>query len=257
MPLDPDVPAAALLETLRHLLGGVPDGWMLAEPGALAAVTGVDMPTLNGVWLNSVAVDAEMVADLIDQVAATGLPHCLQVRPDCADQVTDLAAALGMTRDEHLIPLMVLEDPGQLGATQASDGLVIRELRPAEAHLHARVAAAGFEAPLETFVQLMTPTLLAVEGVRCYVGEVGGQAVTTGFGVTIGSYVGIFNIATSPAHRRRGYGAAVTARAVADGLAAGAKWALLQSSEPGYPVYERLGFRTAEAWSCWLSATAT
>jgi hypothetical protein len=49
----------------------------------------------------------------------------------------------------------------------------------------------------------------------------------------------------------------VTTRAVADGLAAGAKWAWLQSSEPGYPVYERLGFRTAEGWSCWLSATAT
>jgi len=215
------------------------------------------MPTLNGVWVESVDVDAEMVADLLDQVAATGLPHCLQVRPDCADQVSDLAAARGMTRDEQLIPLMVLEDSGQLGATQATDGLVIRELVPAEAHLHARVAAVSFEAPLEAFLQLMTPSLLALPGVRCYVGEVGGQAVTTGVGVTLGSYVGIFNIATPPAHRRRGYGAAVTARAVADGLAAGAKWAWLQSSEPGYPVYERLGFRTAEGWSCWLSATAT
>jgi len=257
VPIDPAVPAAALVETWQHLLAGVSDGWTMAEPGALAAVTGVDMPTLNGVWVESVDVDAEMVADLLDQVAATGLPHCLQVRPDCADQVSDLAAARGMTRDEQLIPLMVLEDSGQLGATQATDGLVIRELVPAEAHLHARVAAVSFEAPLEAFLQLMTPSLLALPGVRCYVGEVGGQAVTTGVGVTLGSYVGIFNIATPPAHRRRGYGAAVTARAVADGLAAGAKWAWLQSSEPGYPVYERLGFRTAEGWSCWLSATAT
>jgi hypothetical protein len=85
VPIDPEVPAAALLETWQHLLAGVPEGWTLAEPGALAAVTGVDMPTLNGVWVESVDVDAEMVADLLDQVAATGLPHCLQVRPDCAD----------------------------------------------------------------------------------------------------------------------------------------------------------------------------
>jgi GNAT superfamily N-acetyltransferase len=255
MPIAPEVPAAALLETWQHLIAGLPHGWARAEPGALAAVTGVAIPTLNGVWVESVDVDAEMVADLVDQVAATGLPHCLQVRPDGADQVAELAAARGMTRDEHVIPLMVLEHSSELGAAQTTDGLVVRELAPEEAHLHARLAAAGFGAPVEAFLQLMTPSVLAVPGVRCYIGAVGDQPVTTGLGVTLGSYVAIFNIATPPAQRRRGYGAAVTARAVADGLDAGAKWAWLQSSEPGYPVYERLGFRTAEDWSCWLSAT--
>jgi predicted GNAT family acetyltransferase len=79
--------------------------------------------------------------------------------------------------------------------------------------------------------------------------------VTTGMGLTIGSYVGVFNIATPPARRRRGYGAAVTVRAVADGVAAGARWAWLQSSGAGYPVYDRLGFRTTEDWNCWLSTS--
>ncbi|MFZ2058493.1 MAG: GNAT family N-acetyltransferase [Acidimicrobiales bacterium] len=255
MPIDPEVPAAALLETMQHLLAGVPDGWTRAGPGILAAVSGVALPTLNGVLVESVDADAEMIADLLDQVAATGLPHCLQVRPDTASRVTDLAAARGMTRDE--LPLMVLEDSSQLGATHATDALVIRELVPAEAHLHAQAAAAGFEWPVEAFVHLLTPAFLALPGMRCYLGEVDGEPVTTGFGVTLGSCVGIFDVATPPAQRRRGYGAAVTARAVADGLAAGAKWAWLQSSEQGYPVYERLGFRTAEVWSCWLSATAT
>jgi ribosomal protein S18 acetylase RimI-like enzyme len=255
VPIDPEVPAAALLETWQHLVASVPNGWTRAEPGALAAVTGGAVPTFNGVWVESVDVDAEMVADLLDQVAATGLPHCLQVRPDAADQVTDLAVARGMTRDE--LPLMVLEDSSQLGAMRTTDGLVIRELVPAEAHLHAQAAAAGFEVPVEPFIQLLTPAILELPGAHCYLGEVDDQPVTTGLGVTLGSYVGIFNIATPPAHRRRGYGTAVTARAVADGLAAGAEWAWLQASELGYPVYERLGFRTAEVWSCWLSATAS
>jgi N-acetylglutamate synthase len=257
MAIGPEVPAAALLETWQHLLTGVPDGWVRAGPGALAGVTGVGIPTLNGVWVESLDVDADVVADLLDEVAASGLPHCLQVRPDYADRVTRVAAARGMIRDERLIPLMVLEDPGRLGAAVAADGLVIREIAPPEAHRHARLAAAGFEAPVEAFIQLMTPSILAVPGVRCYIGEVGDEPVTTGLGVTVGSYVGIFNIATPPAHRRHGYGAAVTARAVADGLAAGALWAWLQSSKPGYPIYERLGFRTAEAWSSWISPTAT
>lgn len=257
MPIDPDDSAGALLETWQHLAAGVPDGWVVARSGAIAAVTGVGISTLNGVWVNSADADSAVVGELLDRVASTGLPHCLQVRPDCTDLVSDLAAARGMTRNDHAIPLMVLEDSRQLGSAQAAEGLVIRELVPAEMGIHAEVAAAGFEAPLEAFVQLLTPALLALPGVRCYVGEVGGQSVTTGLGVTLGSYVGIFNIATPPAHRRRGYGAAVTTRAIADGLAAGATWAWLQSSEAGFAVYERLGFRTAEAWSCWLSAEAT
>jgi GNAT superfamily N-acetyltransferase len=154
---------------------------------------------------------------------------------------------------EEDIPLMALEDPHQLDAAQSVSGLTIRELSPSEAHLHARLAAAGFEAPAEMFLQLMTPALLAAAGVRCYLGEAGGQPVTTGLGVTLGSYTGIFNIATPPEQRRRGYAAAITARAVADGLAAGASWSWLQASTPGYKVYERLGFRTVEKWPCWLA----
>ena len=256
MPIAPELPAAALLETWQHLIAGLPQGWARAEPGALAAVTGVAIPTLNGVWVESEDVDVEVVANLLDQVGDTGMPYCLQVRPGGADQVTDVAAKHGMTREEHAIPLMVLEDLGELGTNQATtNGLVIRELTPVEAHLHARLAAVGFEAPVQAFVQLMRPSMLAVPGVRCYLGEVDGEAVTTGLGVTLGSYVAIFNIATPPGHRRHGYGSEVTARAVADGMAAGATWAWLQSSDSGYRVYERLGFRTTENWSCWLSST--
>jgi hypothetical protein len=39
---------------------------------------------------------------------------------------------------------------------------------------------------------------------------------------------------------------------VADGLAAGASWAWLQSSAAGYRVYEALGFETVERWRCWV-----
>ena len=62
----------------------------------------------------------------------------------------------------------------------------------------------------------------------------------------------LFNIATVPADRGRGYGAAVTARAVSDGLAAGASWSWLQSSPSGYRVYERLGYQAIESWQVWV-----
>jgi predicted GNAT family acetyltransferase len=71
-------------------------------------------------------------------------------------------------------------------------------------------------------------------------------------GLTVGDFVAIFNIATPAQFRGHGYGAAITARVVSDGLARGARWAWLQSSQAGYSVYERLGFRTLELWDCWV-----
>ena len=228
-------------------------GWARSKGvEVLGGVTGVPAPTLNGVWVGGVDADAGEITDLLDEVAATGLPHCLQFRPGAAERLTKLARSRNMTRGEDL-PLMALDEPGQLDAAQAVKGLTIRELSPREAHLHAHLAAAGFEAPVEMFQQLMTPALLGLPGARCYLGESGGRPVTTGFGVTLGSYVAIFNIATPPAHRRHGYGAAVTARAVADGLDAGAEWSWLQASPAGQPVYERLGFHTVETWPCWIA----
>lgn len=250
-----EVAAEALVASWQHLADAVLDGWTRTDSGAVAMVTGAPMPVLNGVWVASTDASVDVVADLLDQVAATGLPHCLQGRPNVADRLHDQAAARGM-KPEKSIPLMVLEDPRGLATNGAGAALSIRELEPSEASVHARLAAAGFEAPAEPFLQLMTPSVLAAPGTRCYLGEVDGESVTTGFGLTLGSFVGIFNIATPPRHRRCGYGAAVTARAVADGVAAGADWAWLQSSPAGYQVYERLGFRTTEDWQCWLSAAA-
>jgi ribosomal protein S18 acetylase RimI-like enzyme len=251
MVIDLDRASAALVETWERMVSVVPGGWARSADGVVAAVTGVPLPTLNGVWVGSMQADPGVVADLLDRVAATGLPHCLQARPDAAPLLADLMATRGMAVAEE-IPLMVIDEPDALSTLPATDGLTIRVLAPAEADQHARVAAAGFEAPVEHFLQLMTPEVLDLPGLRCYLGELDDEPATTGLGVTIGSYVAIFNIATPPPHRRRGLAAALTARAVEDGFENGATWSWLQSSEAGYELYERLGFRTVARWPCWL-----
>jgi ribosomal protein S18 acetylase RimI-like enzyme len=54
---------------------------------------------------------------------------------------------------------------------------------------------------------------------------------------------GIYNVATVPEARGRGIGRAVTAAAIAEGVRRGLRMAVLGSSEMGFPVYRRLGFR--------------
>jgi len=253
MGADADAAASAFASSWQHLVGAMP-GWARREGGVLAAVSGVALPNCNGVWAEQVDPDEVLVAALLSQVAEAGLPYCLQLRPGAGLALTNLPVARRMT-PEAQVPLMLLEGPGALEAAQQVDGLAIRELAPEAAQEHVTIAARGFGAPEELMAQLATPAVLGMPGVRCYVGEVDGEPVTTGVGLTLLPFVGIFSIATPPPYRGQGYAGAVTARAVADGLAGGAEWAWLQSSPAGYPVYTRLGFKTVERWSSWVSAT--
>lgn len=243
--------ARALADTWELLFAGIADGWFRREGGVVAAVSHAPVATLNGVWSERVDLDAALVDDLLDQVEAYHVPCCLQLRTKADPALTAMATARGMSLQET-IPLMLLEDPSALTAAQDVDTLVVRELAPEEAGVHARIMALGFGAPEAIFAQLLTPSVLALSGVRCYVGEVGSEPVTTSLGATVGSSTGVFNVATPPEHRGHGYGAALTARAAADGLAEGAEWAWLQSSAAGYGIYQKLGFRTVESWPCWI-----
>ncbi len=188
---------------------------------------------------------------LLARVTGAGVPHCLQLCPGCSGELRELARSQGMRRDVD-IPLMVLPSVRELAPLDESD-LVIELLDPEQAVVHAEVAAAGFQAPLEAFLQLMTPAVLGRSGVRTYVGKIDGEPVATGVGVCSENHVGIFSVATLPTHRRHGYGAAITARAVRDGLDQGARWAWLQSTADGYGIYQKLGFRTLESWECWVA----
>ena len=246
--------AVALAEAWQALLAGHPEAWTVYEDGLSAFATGIPLAGLNGVACSRVDPEPEEVRRLLRELKARGLPHLLQLRPGTDAAVVAVADQEGLTPDTG-VPLMRLDDPALLDRARAvAPGLSVRQLGPHETRLHPLTAAAGFEEDPQHFLRLLPPVVMTLDGVRAYVGEADGQVVTTAVGVTRGDNVGVFNVATPPEHRRRGYGAAVTARAAADGFAAGASWAWLQSSTAGYRVYEALGFRTLERWLCWVRA---
>ena len=110
--------------------------------------------------------------------------------------------------------------------------------------VHRRVVTTGFGSDPAVALGTACPDLLDRSGCVVYVGYADGDPVVSGLGWRTGRTIGVYSIATVPSARRRGYGAAMTARVVADGVADGCDLAALQASEMGRPIYERLGFRT-------------
>jgi GNAT superfamily N-acetyltransferase/catechol 2,3-dioxygenase-like lactoylglutathione lyase family enzyme len=252
--LDAQDARLAIAATMQHLGRALEFGWTRWHGGVLASVTGAEASELNLVLMAREGVELGPVASSLDEVGATGLPHGFQAPAADAERVGHLAEARAMVAEEP-VPLMVLDDLALVdSAPRAPEGLVIRVLAPEEASLHPEVASEGFGAPIGPLLHVTRPSVLAAEGVSCYIGEADGRPVTTGLAVTVGSHVGLLAIATLPEHRRRGYGAALTARALIDAHTAGARWAWLQSSEDGFGVYERLGFRTVERSANWRSS---
>jgi ribosomal protein S18 acetylase RimI-like enzyme len=253
-PVTADRAASALVASMGQMVEGLGGGAFIRKTSdAVLLVTGVAFPTMNGVLTVRTSVSAQDVDELLDDPALRQVVHCVQLRPGCSPQLTQLVARRGMHQEESL-PLMAMTAPASaLREFAGLDRLTIRVADPAEAGVHARIAAEAFEVPVEFFDAFATPDVLAQPGFRTYLGLVDDVPVTTAIGLRGDDYVGIFDVATPGRYRGRGYGAAVTAMAVLDGFEAGASFAFLQSSEMGYGVYERLGFQTLESWSVWVS----
>jgi hypothetical protein len=61
-------------------------------------------------------------------------------------------------------------------------------------------------------------------------------------------------IATIESARGRGYGTAMTVRIMDDGAAGGGDVAILQTTDMGKPIHERLGFRTVVEYTGYVDS---
>jgi ribosomal protein S18 acetylase RimI-like enzyme len=237
-------------------LGAFLDGASLREvDDAVVGTTGIRIPTMNGVLASSVRLSPSWLELMLDDVARTGLPYCLQLPVTAPAELVQIAVARGMVRADD-IPLMEIADLGPFSAARSGTGLAFRVLAPEEYQEHAPVAAEGFGIPVDLFEAMITARFVEDPATTVLIGELDGTAVTTGVSITIDDRTGIFNIATPEPHRGRGYGTAVTGALIADGIARGANCAFLQSSQVGLRTYERLGFRIIDLWQCWVSQGA-
>lgn len=205
------------------------------------------------------------------EVLATGLPVSIlnAVVPSLGRQAPDgLGVAMKLVGDANLLYSVVLvegqhielERPlSDLGFVEsrrlpvmAGSGLLPKawpselEVSVGSAALadHADVLAASFGLPVAMAQALSPPSLGNDPAVDVVVGSLEGEPVVTAIGVTANGTTGVYNVATTPEVRGRGFGTAATYAIVEAGIEKGASLSVLQSTPMGFSVYESMGYET-------------
>ena len=246
---DTDGAARAALGAWDVMCTSTPGGWCTERDGVMRASTGIPFAPFNGVWSSTPDVATADVLEAVDEFAAGDLPWNVQLRPGYPAGLDDELADRGLVVTGD-IPFMVLPDPAHLAAAVQRSAATYRQVETfADLDSLLSLLERGMGLPPEMGRE-MFPMRLMFLGATWIATD--GRDVSTGLGFTHDGWCGVFNVATPEEHRGRGYGGAVTAHTVEAARAAGARGAYLQSSPMGLPVYERLGFVTAETWRQWM-----
>jgi ribosomal protein S18 acetylase RimI-like enzyme len=187
---------------------------------------------------------AAALAPAMAEVEKLDLPFGVLLRATAAPALEAEARRLGLSAVER-IPAMVMA-AGELRDRGSAGLRIVRVRESADLDRALTVMAAGFGVPAAVVQPLFQPAIAELPGISVYLALVEDAPVSTAVSLLGDGGVGIFNVATPPDLRGRGYGAAVTARAAEDGFAAHAKLAWLQASPLGEPVYRRMGFRQVD-----------
>jgi ribosomal protein S18 acetylase RimI-like enzyme len=148
--------------------------------------------------------------------------------------------------------------PGMLTSALAPASRALPEIEcRAVCDPESRAAFAGltvscFEIPLAVARAVYEPEGAWRGAYRGYVGMVDGLAVSIVALVRASGAVGVYSLGTIPAQRHKGYGEALLRKAVALDSAGNDPF-VLESTEAGYRLYRRLGFRDVTNFSVYLT----
>jgi GNAT superfamily N-acetyltransferase len=228
--------------------------------GVLTLLTGLPFD-----WFNQILIEGEEATpdDLLAAVA------------EARERRNEFVVRLRDSTDDRFIPTLTkagleptgpeTSTPGMVAfpieheaiAVHAASELEIQRVTDAAGiDAHNQAVTAGFGADPAVAPGIACPDVLDRPQCVVYVGYAAGARVVSGLGWRTGRTIGVYSIATIESARRRGYGAAMTARVVADGVIAGCDAAALQASEMGHPIYERLGFQTVVRYASYADPVA-
>jgi GNAT superfamily N-acetyltransferase len=221
-------------------------GYAHRTGGVISIVSHSPVALFNQIIVNDDSANERDMETAVAAMAGTGLRFAVSLRSE---------------RDRRFAP--VLEESGVILA-DTGPAMVMQPIpdhtMPPDLEIrsgagvrddHIRVAAESFGLPAEMLDSVLVPRMAGQSDVTFYTGYVDDQPVTASLGFIDHGSISVFNVTTVEKHRGKGYGAAMTMRAVIDGRDRDCNVAFLQSTEMGYSIYERLGFKTIFDYDLW------
>lgn len=206
------------------------------DDGLLIAASGNELRSFNVAYL--ARCERELLLRACDWLRARTGRFRLRIREGVA--IDDGAIAAAGLEPQGGIPSLVL-------APLPHNGPGTFDVRPVQdtptLHDHVEVVASAFGWRPDLPAQVFTARLAADPAWRGFVGYAEDHPVASSQLFVHQGIAGIYYVATLPGFRRRGFGEAVTAHAIAVGRSLGCTAATLQASPMGLPIYERMGFQ--------------
>jgi hypothetical protein len=222
----------------------VRDPRTVREDGCLRLITGEPHPFGNFALLSREG-GAAWVDRAVQPLCSGPLPSAVILTVPATAAVEALLAERGFCRGQ--IPAMAI-DIATLPPAEVGEGLEwVRVVEADQAEEWVQTLAPGYELPLAV-ARAFGPDPGALDRspravIQHFMIRRSGRAVATSVLFLSGGLAGIYCVSTVPTERRKGLGGYATAEALRQAGRLGYGVGILQSSEAGYPVYRRLGFR--------------
>lgn len=229
----------------RHMGQRAPRGSVEEDADVLAVATGCQVATFNPVFVRQVRPDVDAEA-LVRKAIDREVPVVVTANPSIEgiDRLLRAARRTGLV-DGRPLPGMALPLDGTVTDRAPATPETLRIVPVGDDRgwrQYFDVLCRAFDVPFEVIEPIAVPAIFDDERMTALLGCIGGEPVASSLGFVERGVVGVYNVGTLAPHRGKGIGAAMTRAAVAWGKARGAESAVLQASEMGRRVYERMGF---------------
>lgn len=243
---------ANLRQSFRVLAAGRP-GTDLAElPGVTIASLGAQFQMFNAAFLSGPVDTVEELEARLETARAHFAARNLAwafwfcedwLAPSVRRKLTRAGNAVGLRLSSEMPGMIARELRAPKHRLPAMEFRRVAE--PREVDAFRAIGATCFHVPLGWFCEVFDHGMSTRPDFACWVGYIDGEPVATAATVVWpASVIGVYNIATAPAHRGRGCGEAITRHAINAAREAATPDArvILQSTSLGYALYRQLGF---------------
>jgi GNAT superfamily N-acetyltransferase len=241
-----------LRQSFRVLANGRPRGSVLDLPGLSIASLGVTFQMFNAAFLNEPVETERALEERLhtarDYFAAQALRWSFWI---CEDWLLTGGIRRKLSRACETVGLRVSSEMPGLAAelirrpARELPAIELRRVDSVETLNDFRaLGATCFHVPIAWFSEVFDGALAASHPFVCWVGYREGEPVATAATVSTQGITGLYNVATAPSYRRRGYGEAITRHAIdAAARETDSTRVVLQSTSEGLRLYQRIGFQ--------------